>query len=141
MGSAVCTPWPISLRGIASTTLPSAAILIQPLSATSPVLGQHQPASPGASARGSTPQPTTSAPAAPAALSSQVRRFMNGFRLSNATATAGLHSPAARLLARRIALVGAAAADIGHGLVDVGIGGCGFFSSSAAAAISMPLWQ
>ena len=31
MASAVCVPWPISLRFIASITVPSAPILIQPL--------------------------------------------------------------------------------------------------------------
>ncbi len=36
MASAVCTPWPISLWFIASSTPPSAAILIQPFRPTSP---------------------------------------------------------------------------------------------------------
>ena len=75
IGSAVWTPCPISLRGIASTTEPSDAILIQPLRATSPSLGSISLAEPIRERWGMTPQPTSSAPAAPAALINSVRRF------------------------------------------------------------------
>lgn len=84
MASAVCTPWPISLRGMASTTEPSAAILIQPLSTTpvnsgapAPALAcQGRAALPSRERASSTLQPMTSAPAAPAALNNQVLLFM-----------------------------------------------------------------
>ncbi len=76
MGKAVCTPCPISLRGIARTTEPSEAILIQPLSATAPSSGNISAPAPSRDRWGMTPHPTTSAPAAPAALNSQARRLM-----------------------------------------------------------------
>ena len=82
MASAVCTPWPISLRGMASTTEPSAAILIQPFKATSPSVLSMSSGEPMRERAGITPQPTTSAPVAPSALKIQVRRFMR-HRLSS----------------------------------------------------------
>ena len=61
---------------MASTTLPSWAILIQPFSATSPWVGNMVSGLPRRERGGITPQPTTKAPVAPRALSIQVRRFM-----------------------------------------------------------------
>ena len=71
----------ISLRGMAKIMPPSAAILIQPLSATSPSVGSINAPLPKRERAGSTPQPTTKAPVAPRALSNQVRRFMLQLRL------------------------------------------------------------
>jgi hypothetical protein len=76
MASAVCVPWPISLRFIASITVPSAPILIQPFRLTSPASTGNASTAPRRSRGGSTPQPTTSAPAAPRPLTSRARRFM-----------------------------------------------------------------
>jgi hypothetical protein len=75
IASAVCTPWPISLRGIASTTMPSAAILIQPLSATPPSWARISRPVPSRERWGSTPQPTSNAVPPAAVPSSQVLRF------------------------------------------------------------------
>ena len=57
-------------------TPPSVAILIQPFSAKSPCVGSINAVEPRRERAGITPQPTTSAPAVPKALSSHVRRFM-----------------------------------------------------------------
>ena len=76
MASAVCTPWPISLRGIASATEPSSPILIQPFSPTWPCVGNMLSALPRRLRGGAMPQPTSSAPLAPKALNKIVRRFM-----------------------------------------------------------------
>jgi hypothetical protein len=79
-GNAVCTPCPISLRGIASTTPPSGRILIQPLSAKSPSPGAIRLARPRRDRCGSAAQPTSSAPMPAVAPSSQVRRFTRASR-------------------------------------------------------------
>ena len=78
---AVCTPWPISLRGMANCTPPSRRTRIQPFSATACVGEESlEASSSGAPKRlrgGRQAQPTTKAPAAPTPLNNQVRRFMN----------------------------------------------------------------
>src|SRR4249919_296192 len=140
MASAVCTPWPISLWFIASSTPPSPEILIQPFRPTSPSTTGSVATPPRRGRGGITPQPTSSTPATPVPVSRKARRFTKPPRslrsLPPEGARPGLGRPGARpAVSNRTSFlrgscgadgganprIGAAAADVGDRGVDLGV--------------------
>src|SRR6266436_3371560 len=117
-------PCPISARGTATITELSRAILTQPLSPASPdlMLNKRRPPSRSRSCANHQPTPTKPAPTMPPMIA--LRRV--NFTTSDSLGAAQDRRRAMEGAADRA--VGAAAADIGKGLVDLPIGGFGSLS-------------
>ena len=139
----VSVPWPISERAMRMTTS-SLGLMTTQAPSSLPCAPMQFCAS--ASRMPGTWKPSAKPPPAAAPETRNLRRETFGFSLLFSSWPFLPLQPQRRVASRHVdggadALIGAAATDVGHGLVDVGIGGLGFFLSRAAAVMIWPAWQ